>query len=423
MNSYSIRRASVRTAALVAAAAFPGVLAAQLNNSSAAAFGLGENFLAAARGADAVEWNAANLGLRGNPGFSFRAIEGGGVSALNPVKWSDFSGYGDQSISREVRQRWLDQVTADGGESGEAEGDFTLLAFSAGRVGVSVGGAGYARATLSPDAMEALFFGNAGRTGQARDLSFAGSNARGGAFATTALSYGQPVGSSFALGFTAKYIVGGGMVHAEDAGSSVSSSNVAVSFPTVHSQADGSPAGKGLGLDLGAAWRAERLTVAVKAENVVNSFVWDESQLRYRAGSASFDGTNSASNFDEQPYTAAPQSLRDAVADERFAPSLSAGLAFERSEKLLVTADAKYALGGEETIVLGPKSRVGVGIESRAIGFLPVRVGGAVISGGWQASAGAGLRLGAFELAAAYMTRHGEHGTAPGVMFSVISVR
>jgi hypothetical protein len=88
-----------------------------------------------------------------------------------------------------------------------------------------------------------------------------------------------------------------------------------------------------------------------------------------------------------------------------------------------VTADARYSLGGDETIVLGPRSRVGVGVESRAIGFLPVRVGAAAITGGWQASAGAGIKLGPYELSAAYMTRRGEHGTAPGVMFNVVSVR
>jgi hypothetical protein len=421
--STSFRRPSVRTAALLAAVALPGALAAQVSNSSPAAFGLGENFTAAARGADAVRWNPANLGLPGNPGFTFRALGGGGVSALNPVRMSDFSSFGGQPVSHEVRQQWLDRVTAEGGESGDAQGDFTVLALSAGRLALSVGGTGYAQARLTPDAAEALLFGNAGRTGQARDLRFAGSNARGGAFATTALSYGQPVGRSAAFGVTAKYVVGAGMVRAADAGSAITASNIDVAFPTVHSSADGASAGSGFGVDLGAAWTGGRLTLGAKAENVVNTFAWDETKLRYRAGTAAFDGTNSASNFDEQAYTAAPQSLRDAVADERFAPALSAGLAFQRSATLLVTADARYALGGDETIVLGPKSRFGVGVESRAIGFLPVRLGGALITGGWQASAGAGIKLGAYELSAAYMTRHAAHGTAPGVMFNVVSVR
>lgn len=423
------RRASVRTAALSAAvvAALPGArpapLAAQVASSSPAAFGLGENFLAAARGADAVRWNPANLGLAGNPGFTFRALAASGVSAFTPVTWSDFAGSGGQTLSRDVRQRWLDQVTAQGGQSGEAQADFTALALSAGRVALSVGGAGYARAHLSPDATEALLFGNAGRTGMPRTLALAGSAAQGAAFATTALSYGQPVGRSASLGVTAKYVVGGGMVRAADAGSALSASTLAVSFPTIHSSADGGAAGRGVGLDLGAAWTAGRLTVGATAENVVNTFRWDEAALRYRAGTAAFDGTRSASDFDEQTYAAAPSSLRDAVSAERFAPALAAGLAFRRSATLLVTADARHALGDDASIALGPKSRVGVGLESRAIGFLPVRVGGAVITDGWQASAGAGLRLGAYELSGAYLARHGAHGTAPGVMVNVVSVR
>ena len=434
MHPQSIRRASVRTAApLIAStiaalvAGAPAALGAQLPNASPAAFGLGENFLAAARGADAAAWNPANLGLRSNPGLSIRALAGGGISALSPVSWNDVSAYGDQSVSREVRQRWLDQITADGGETGDADGGVTLLALSAGRIGFHVGGSGYARARMSPDAAEALFFGNAGRTGQLRELRFGGSSVRGGAFATTAVSYGQPIataaGRELSLGITAKYVVGGGMVRAEDAGSSVTSSNVAVAFPVVHSSADGSTAGSGMGVDLGAAWSTGRLTLGAKVENVVNTFKWDETALRYRAGSAAFDGTTSESSFDEQPFSSAPQALRGAVADERFAPALGAGLAFRRSASLLVTADARYSLGGDDAIVVGPKSRVGLGVESRALGWLPVRVGGAVVTGGWQAAAGAGIKLGAYELSASYMMRDAEYGSARGVMVNVVSVR
>jgi hypothetical protein len=388
---------------------------------------MADNYAAAARGADAAAWSPANLGLRGNPAFSLRALSAGGVSGLDPVTWSDFTGYGDGTIPREVRLSWLDRVAAAGAQKGQADGGVTALAFSAGRVGVHVGASGYARASLSPDAMEALFFGNAGRTGQPRDLRLAGSSVRGAAFGTAAVSYGQPVadvaGGRLALGVTGKYVRGGGVLRAEDEGSSVTASDLAVRFPIVHSQ--GSEAGTGYGVDVGAAWQAvgSGVSLAVRVENVVNTFAWDAAQLRYRAGTASFDGTTSSSDFDERPYADAPQALRDAIAAEKFAPTLGAGLAFRRSSSLLLTIDARRQLGGDETIVIGPKTHVGVGVESRALRVLPLRAGAAYVTGGWQAAAGTGLRLGAFELAASYALRQTDAGRGSGLMVNVVGVR
>ena len=419
-------RGAFGAATLALLAGTAATAGAQLPNASAAAFGLAGNYTAAARGADAAAWNPAVLGLSGNPAFSLRALAAGGVSGLDPVSWSDFSAYGDASIPRDVRLGWLDRVASAGSQSGRADGGVTALAFSAGRVGVQVAASGYASASLSPDAMEALFFGNAGRTGTPRDLKLAGSSVRGGAFGTAAVSYGQPLrvaGGELALGVTGKYVRGAGVLRAEDEGSSVTASDVAVRFPIVHSQDAEAGAGFGFGVDVGAAWRTGRLSLGARVENVVNTFAWDAAQLRFRAGTASFDGTTSSSDFDEQPYGQAPKALRDAIAAEKFAPAVGAGLAFRRSPSLLVTVDARQQLGGDDAIVLGPKTHLGVGVESRALAVVPLRAGAAYVTGGWQAAAGAGLRLGAFEVAAAYTLRQGDAGRGSGVMVNVIGVR
>jgi hypothetical protein len=417
-------RGAARAATLTFSVCLAASAGAQLPNASAAAFGLAGNYTAAARGADAAAWNPANLGLRGNPAFSLRALAGGGISGLDPVSWGDFASYGDATIPRDVRLAWIDRVTAAGSQSGSADGGVTALAFSAGRLGVQLAASGYATASLSPDAMEALFFGNAGRTGQPRDLRLAGSSVRGGAFGTAAVSYAQPFHGptgDLSLGATAKYVRGAGVLRAQDAGSAVTAADVAVRFPVVHSS--GASAGAGYGLDLGAAWQSGRLALGARIENVVNTFAWDESSLRYRAASASFDGTTSASDFDERPYAEAPQSLREAIAAESFAPALGAGLAFRRSTSLLVTVDARRQLGGDDAIVIGPQTHLGVGLESRALSALPLRVGAAYVTGGWQAAAGAGVRLGAFEIAASYALRQGDAGRGSGVMLNVIGVR
>jgi len=408
-------------AAAACAIALAAPLGAQLPNASAQAFGMGDNFTAAARGADAAAWNPANLGLRGNPGFSLRGLSAGGVSGIDPISWSDVAAYGDRTVPRDVRLSWLDAVTAAGSQSGTADGGVTVLALSAGRVGVHVGAAGYASASMSPDAVEALFFGNAGRTGQPRDLHFGGSSVRGGAFGTAAMSVAQPIGDRLSLGVTGKYVRGAGVLRAEDGGSSVTASDLAVRFPVVVSQ--GTNAGAGFGLDLGLAWQSQRLSLGARVENVVNTFAWDASQMTYRAGTASFDGTNSSSDFDERPYAEAPQALRDGIAAEKFAPTIGGGLAFRQSAKLLVTADARQQLGGDDAIVIGPKTHVGVGIESSALHALPLRAGAAYVTGGWQVAGGAGVRLGAVELAGAVTLRQQTQGRAKGIMINVMNLR
>lgn len=423
----SARRASLTLVALSAIATpLATRLAAQLPNASAAAFGLAGNFTAGARGADAAAWNPANLGLGDTPAFSLRALTVGGISGLNPITWNDFAGHGDATIPRDTRLGWVDRVTASGRQTGDADGGATALALNVGRVGLHVGAAGYAAASLSPDAIEALFFGNAGRTGAPRDLRFDGSSARGGAFGTAALSYAQPLHldparhSELAIGVTAKYVSGAGVLRAQDGGSSVTTSDVAVNFPIVYS--DGM-AGSGFGVDVGAAFRSGRLTLGAKVENAMNSFAWDAAHLKYRAGAASFDGTTSTSDFDERPYGTAPAALRDAVESEHFAPTIGGGLAFRQSSALTITADARQQIGDDRAITLGPKTHVGLGLESRALGILPLRAGAAYVTGGWQVAGGAGLRVGGVELSAGYALRKSERGRGAGVMLNVLSVR
>src|SRR5205085_605306 len=109
------------------------------------------------------------------------------------------------------------------------------LAANFGSLGLQVSSAAYGVAKMNPDAFEALMFGNAGKTGTAHDLRFAGSNFRFGSFTTAAASWGMSVGGpaagskstdAFALGVTGKFIVGHVMAMAEDNGSAATANNV-----------------------------------------------------------------------------------------------------------------------------------------------------------------------------------------------------
>ena len=200
---------------------------------------------------------------------------------------------------------------------------------------------------------EAILFGNAGRTGSAKSLSFSGSNASGSVFATGAASIGIPLPISlsgqadeqFALGVTGKYIKAIGVVRAQDNGSVITPNNIAGQFPVIHTPQPDQPTdllnndgGHGMGVDVGLAWSSGGTTFSATARNVVNTFKWNTSGLKAILGSATFDGTTNASKFDDTLYSLAPATMRAALEAEKFQPEIAAGIAKRSGSFLLLTA-------------------------------------------------------------------------------------
>ncbi len=403
-------------------------LSAQQPNASAAAFGMAGNYTALARGYDAVAWNPALLGMSDAPRFSLSLLSVSGLSGLDPVSLADISAVsrGTVPIPDATKEAWLQRIGA-GTQRGRGDADVSVVAISTGPVAFQLGATVFGEAKLNQDAAEAILFGNAGRAGSARDLHFNGSNANGGVISTGAMSVAIPLplgftgrsDESFSLGVTGKYLRGAGMMRAADDGSSITSTNVKIGFPIIYSPEVGS-AGSGVGVDVGLAWHAGGLSLGATAQNVFNSFAWDTTSLRTRAGSATFDGNVVTNSFDELPYAAAPASLRQAIAADKLRPVVGAGVAY-RMDNLTVSADARQRMG--DGIDVGPAMHAGVGAEYRGLSFLPLRAGAAVITGGWQAAGGLGLHLGPYEIGAGVSMRTRDGGSETGVMVSLVSIR
>jgi hypothetical protein len=432
-NNRSAQRALIGAAG--ALLTLSAVATAQQANASAAAYGMGGNYTAQARGYNAVAWNPANLGLPGNPGFSLAILAGSVNPGLDPIDANSFADFAGKYLPATTRQSWLDQVTTSKGETGSADGGITWLAASFGSLGLQVSSAAYGNATMNPDAFEALMFGNAGRTGTAKDLHLSGSNFRFGSFTTAAASWGmsfggdgtaKPDNGAFALGVTGKFVVGHVMAMAEDNGSATSATNVALTFPIVHtnfSSSDATNAGSGFGADIGAAWNMAGWKVGATVQNVLNTFAWDGSKLRSRAGTATFDGNTNTTNFKEAAFSAAPASIRQDVDENKFKPTVNVGIAREYGADVTIAIDGRQQLGDDNSILIGPKTQVGVGAEYRGLGMLPLRGGVSYITGGMAYSGGVGLKVGAYELGLGASYRSStEIGKGLGVMFSLISI-
>jgi hypothetical protein len=414
----------------VLALAGSGTLAgAQQPNASVAAAGLG-GFTALARGYNAVAWNPANLALSGNPSFSITIVPFGGNGSLNPITLGDIKDVQDQTlVSKDTRQKWLDQVTAKGTEQGAVDLGVTQLGLSMGSLGFQVGSTVYAVANMNPDAVEALLFGNAGKTGVLRSFNFKGSNLRGGAFTTAAVSYGfgmgdnKPGSSRTAFGVTAKYVIGHVTAIAQDAGSTTDSNKVNLVFPIVHTSTDDvANSGNGFGADIGFSWQADQLTFGAAVQNAFNTFTWDTSKLRFRPGTATFDANGGNAKFDDTTYALAPASMKTIVENNKFKPTISAGIAYEFAKDITFTADGRQQLSDDQSIVIGPKTQVGGGIEYRGIPMLPLRVGAAYITGGTAFSGGVSLHIGGYELGGAVTIRQGDN-KGSGTLLSLFSIR
>jgi hypothetical protein len=401
------------------------VASAQQPNASAAAYGMAGNYQAAATGADAVAWNPAMLGI-GTGGFSLTLFSGGILTGLNPVKLTDITDFGGKTIPVATKEAWLNQI-GTGTETGGANAGVSLVALSIGLAAFQVGVSGTGDANLNQDAAEALLYGNAGRTGAAKDLSFTGSSMHGSSFATGAGSIAIPLPlwllgplDRVSLGVTVKYVRGLAVARAQDAGSTVTANNVTVAFPAIFTDSTHvGNSGSGVGMDLGLAWNSGGTTVGATVRNVMNTFKWSTTSLASTPGTVTFDGTANDNNFDAAPYANAPAAMRAALEDEKFKPELALGVA-HRGGAYTLTADASSRSG--DGIDVGPKTHLGVGAEYRAIPMLSLRAGAAAVTDGAQAAAGLGLKLGPAEIGFGMSVRSAKNNTQYGAMISLFSM-
>jgi hypothetical protein len=431
----AVSKLSMRCVSLVALFASIGVGAAnaQLPNASTAAFAMGGNFTAMARGFEAVAWNPANLAMPGRPFFSFGAAIGGGNLGLAPVDFTTLHKFGGQVVDSATRVSWIDQAKLAGGQRAQIDGGLTPLAFTLGPVGFQLGGSVYTNVNLSPDAWESVLFGNAGRNnGQPKTLDFTGTSVRAGAFSAAALSYahGIPINLTngllsdehAAIGVTAKYVMGNALVVAEDAGSTFGN-DILLSFPVILPDSNyNGTLGNGVGVDVSLAWSGGPWKVGMLAENVFNAFKWDTTVLAFAPGTGAFISGSASTNWDQQSYSGAPQALRDIVAAQAFKPAISVGAALKVMKSLTLTADMKTTLGGDEAIVIGPKSRFGIGAEWRVLPFLPLRAGVASVTDGWQAGAGFGVHVLGVEIGVASSIRRVGAAQESGVMVGLVGI-
>jgi hypothetical protein len=406
------RRAAAPGFGLLAALGFGALTAAplsgQLVSASTAGLGMAGNNGALARGVAALGTNPANLGFWDNPGWTMVFPVVGARQGLSPVSLSDIADYEGRLIPDSQKEEWLREIEAEGGQNGLGALELALVGFSVRNVAFQVHTQGFGDANLNPEAAELLMFGNAGRTGSPRDFSLDGSSATTSGITTFA-------------GGTLTYSVGNFVGLARDAGSEVTSDpiEVDVAFPVIHSDTDeyDLSQGTGFGLDIGAAWLSGPLTLGATLHNVVHTFEFSTDGMVYRPLDIVFTEDGSSTDTDKRPIEEAPQFMLDELAALKFKPRLRLASAYEALDNLTFTADFVQRFG--DGLPAGAKTRLGVGMDWRAIDAISVQVGAGYVTGGYTAGFGSALTFGAFNLGGAFQLQRGDIGDASLVALGI----
>jgi len=417
-----MRNAKTRWAfgALLALLLWPQPSSGQLPGASPATLGTANNYTALARGFAAVGLNPAGLGMADSEGFTLAILPATLSQSLDPLSFSDIFDYEGKVVPASVKEDWLQQISAAGGQTGTGQLELTAFSFSWNNFGIQLSTIASGRTNLNDAAAELLLFGNAGRTGSPGDFDLEGSGLDGYAVTTLGVSAGFSVSrrwvpgveQGLSFGATLKQSWGHALAFAEDAGTLAQSDplGIEIDFPVIHPRTEGSGwnRGSGLGLDAGVAWKRGPWFAAGVIKNLFNTFEWDLDELVYRPGEAVFDDDTNDSDFDERPASEAPSGLQAKVEDLVFKPALTLAGAYQASDELTVMAELNQRLGdGLET---GPKSHLGVGVQSFPAPAVPLRAGVAVITDGFQLGGGLGLILGPVHLGFGALYQTGDVG-------------
>ena len=409
---------SVR-AALAAAAMLLGALpaAAQLTNASVNSLGLSGNDTATVRGFGAISVNPAGLAMPGSE-FSLALVPLRVAAAIGPVTPGDVKPFEGRLVPERTKESWLQRVLAADGQRGAVAIDVTEIALTFWNVGLQLSTLVAADVRLPPSVIEAVLFGNAGRTGAPSDVSLADVWVEGYAATSAGLSLALPLPvleesvGQLAAGVTVKYTQGHAVAVGRSAGSlSAETLQADLDSFLIHTRiedadiADYVNGGSGFGLDLGLMLSLDRLFVGAAVQNLFNTFAWDESLLTYRRVTAAFEDGSFSFDHGTQPYGEAPADAQELIAELTFKPALRLGAAYFLVDDFTISSDVHYRFG--DGIAFEPQFHLGLGIEYRPIDFLHLRGGLAVVTGGVQFGSGVSFILGPVNLSAAISSQPG----------------
>lgn len=369
------------------------------------ALGMGNAYVAAARGSEALWLNPANLGLPNAPHWSFgipTLSAGADLLGLKVGDISDVVQYDEQSDDR--KQALLDQIPASGTEL-RADIRAPLVAAQIRRFAVGVSYNTIGSHTLDKDFVDLLFFGFQPQPGRYNITPQETTGFRA-TYWDFAAAYGRrlslPLPGPLSVGATAHFYKGSGAVRSGI--SAVDTVRNGLGIPTdirVTYSGVTDHGGSGFGVDLGASYQPiPVLTLSASVSNAINSFEWGGDRRLKSVTLTSADYENgdiqtildrfdeSETDYVEGSASAIQRAMADSLGVGTELPRVvRVGAAFAPRAGTLVSAAYQGNLNDTRVGGVWDKS-LGIGVQQR-IAFLSARAGlssnldsGTLLSGG-----------------------------------------
>ena len=391
---------AILTAALIAVATLLAAsprASAQLPSASVRSLGLSGSDTAMARGVGAISANPAGLAMP-DSGFSLAIIPVGlsaDIGAIPIEQLQDAAGaITGSGSSRAEGFKDLGETLLDQGARVRVRADVTALALTLGNLleQVSIGLQAGAAASFGADVAAA----NAENP--------VNLDADGYVVTTVGLGVARPIPvlaehlDTVAVGATVKYSLGHLVAIADGSARRAASNGTdelgieELRLDAIYGVEVSQVIGSGIGVDTGVMATRDRWSFGVSMQNVVASFTWDTSKLKYLSVSADVD--------DERPFEEAPADLKRGLRSRSpFVPSARIGAAYRAVDDLTISGDFHYRFG--DILAAWPTLHAGVGAEYRPVDVVELRAGVALISDAVRFSGGASLILGAYHLSIA----------------------
>jgi hypothetical protein len=218
-----------------------------------------------------------------------------------------------------------------------------------------------------------------------------------------------------AIGATLKYVMGNGLLAAQDGQAVIGNTPVAdtLRFPVVmlyDKSGNSFVQASGVGMDIGIAASSQTLDVGLTVHDLFNTLKFDPNNGKATDGFAFVNSDSSAAEFDLADVNQASPELaaqiQNAVDRSRFKPTFRFGAAWRGLRKLLVATDVMLHTGNRDRLRLGRRLSAGAGVEYQLLHWLPVRGGFAADGDGVAGTIGGGLQFGSFhfDVSAGYWT-------------------
>lgn len=389
---------------------------AQRGVSNARSVAMGGAYTALARGVESATWNPANLGLKAHKVYRLNLFSFGLGIRNNSFSKKQYDLYNGSYLTEQDKIDILNTIP-DNGLAFDINSEVQAFGLSFGSFAFTSSGYAVSNFSLSKDIADILLNGN--DFNRTYDVGNSAGEGYGiSSFALSkAFSFPLKAFDQFAVGFSAKYLMGFAYGNVNEA-----TSTFTTDIDGVHGTGrlvlDRSFGGSGFGLDLGAAAKLNKdLTASFGISNVFGKINWsNETERTTYTFSADSVSVQRIADTDLDSVVVEEEETVDIDGFSTNLPrQMRLGLSHS-SKKITLAFD--YTQGLSAGPGVSTKPRLAFGSELKYLSFLPLRAGIAFGgNNGVSTGAGFGLDLGLFSWNFAVASRDGAF-SGKGVHFA-----